>query len=174
MQWHRPHLRRTSEDGFTFVEVLVGLLIVSILGTAVATGLSGALRVVDRIQARLLESARLLRLDDGVRDLAERVRVPYFSSGHDATSTEYGLSIAWIDGDPDRTASVEFRDGTIFVSDGGTAQQYPGFAGARATLVEDPDRGVYVLRLDVILADAQEITIIARLGSSPLARGSTG
>jgi hypothetical protein len=167
--WRRRSSRERSEAGFTFVEVLIGLVLLSVVGVALARGVSGALGATGRISASLTQSARLARLDDSLRSLCARIRTPYWEPGQSVTATDYGIRIGWLDGEAGGEIALGFRDGVLTLGDGRTVERYLGFHGASFTPIEEGDSRVRALRVDLELADSRRIAIVARMGSVLLA-----
>ena len=164
----RPFSRARNEEGFTFLEVLVGLVILSFLGAALAGSVSAALRTALRIDASLRRSSRMLRIDDTLRSLAARVRTPYWAASHAVSTVEGELRVGWLDGDPDRRLSIGFHDGVLTIGDGESASRFDGIDGALFSLTEDEESRVSCLRLELDFGGSRELTIVARLGGEPL------
>lgn len=167
--WRRRCSRARSEAGFTFVEVLVGLVLLSVVGVALARGVSGALAATGRISASLTQSARLARLDDSLRSLCARIRTPYWEPGQSVMVTNDGIRIGWLDGEPGGELALGFRDGVLTVGDGRTVERYLGFHGASFTPIEEGESHVRALEVELDLADSRRIAIVARMGSALLA-----
>jgi prepilin-type N-terminal cleavage/methylation domain-containing protein len=164
--------KRWSDDGFTFVEVLVAIALLSVVGVATSRGLSQALRSVGRTGVSLAQSARLARLDDSLRSLSGRIRVPYWAADQAIATGADELRVGWLDGDPERELSLGFRDGVLAVGDGRTVERYAGFGNARFSVLPDQDGRTVGIGLELLLSDGSRVTVLARLGSMPVRGGS--
>lgn len=171
--WSPRSSRARSEGGFTFIEALVGMALLSVVGVATSRGLSQALRSVARTGASLASSARLARLDDTVRSLSARVRAPFWAGGHAVVSGPDELRVGWLDGESERELCLSFHDGVVTVGDGRLAERYAGFLSAGFSVVTDAQERTAGVRLDLLLSDTSRVTVLARLGSVPLLEAST-
>ena len=82
-----PKTSSRNEQGFTFVEILVSMLLLSVLGLVIWSALARGQGLVQRTFQGTLEAVRVLQLDTGLRKAAGRVRVPYWERGPAADSS---------------------------------------------------------------------------------------
>jgi len=159
---------RPSEQGFTLVEVLIGMAILSILGVGVWSGVTVALRTAERFHARALANARLLQLDDRFRECAGRILAPWWISGPSLSTTGGSWSVAWLDGDPKRKLVLSFSEGVLSVDDGAYVSRYPGLSSASLAAGLDGRNESLGMTLTVEGKDIGHKAIVARYGSAPV------
>ena len=71
-----PTPPKSAEAGFSFVEILVALLLASALGLVLWSGLAGAQGLMRKTLQRASFSLKVLQLDTGLRQALGRVRLP--------------------------------------------------------------------------------------------------
>jgi prepilin-type N-terminal cleavage/methylation domain-containing protein len=163
---------RPLDGGFTFVEILVSLALLSVLSVALLAGLLNAQKLVGRIVREAGTSARVVQLDGAVRRSVRRVRVPFWVRQVEVEQGDGWLEVPYLDGDTGDRLTFRSREGWVLIGStkGGTAAALGPFGGAAFELDTGEDgrpRGVRVV-VDVGAAGAGErLVISARFGSSP-------
>jgi hypothetical protein len=156
------------ESGSTFLEVLVALGILSLLGVGAWNAASVSLRLASAVRAKTLESSRLLELDDRLRALASRVRTPYWAAGHGVALAEGECRVAWLDGDPARSLVLSFREGVLSVGDGEGAMAYRGFRHAGFLTALDAEGLPFGITVELETQEGRALTVIGRFGGAPV------
>jgi hypothetical protein len=152
------------------LEVLAALLILSLLGIGAWNAVSVSLRLVTRIHDKVLASVRLLELDDRIRDLAGRVRAPFWAPDHAAIMAD-GVTVPYLDGNPDKSLSLSFRDGKLVVGDGEIISRYIDFMIADFSMAVDSQNMIFGITVALEEKDGERVSITARFGSTPLGSG---
>ncbi len=156
--------RRPGEDGFTLVEVLVGLAVISLLGVAVWGAASAAFRGVERARRSALASARALQLDDRFRACIGRVR-PAWWAGEPRMESEGGAwRIGDLDGEAEKALVLRWADGVLTIDDGTTSTRHLGYAGVELAPALDTGGRVFGTRLVVEGGALGRLQIVARYG----------
>ncbi len=166
----RPARRGT--DGFTLLEVLAGLLIMSILGAAIWGGVSASLRVSTRIHDTALASTRILGMDDRLRSLAARIRVPYWTPEYLMEAADGEMRIAYLDGDPAKSLVLKADSGTLTISDGSAVTAFAGFTSTEVAAAKDKAGNVFGVSVTVEEKGRAPFVITARFGSTPVMKGA--
>ena len=159
---------REHEHGFTLLEVLAGLAILSVLGIGVWSGVAAALRAISRYHDTALACARLLQLDDRFREAAGRVRVPWWLPGPTVSESDGGYSIPFLDGLPDKLLSIQLVNGALYVTDGAYVSVFPGITAARVSFALDENSDSYGAALEIDMAGIGHAVIVARWGGTPV------
>ncbi len=159
-----------NDGGSTLLEVMVALAIISILGVGAWTVVGTAIRISGRINERALENARVLQLDDSLRDFCGRVRPPFWTPGQAVEETEDGLKTAYLDGEAEKAFTLGFRDGALLLEDGAASMRFTDFTDAKASPASN-DSGVYGITLDLTAKSGSRYSITARFGGLPIANG---
>jgi type II secretory pathway pseudopilin PulG len=163
-----PTAPKSAEAGFSFIEILVALLLSSVLGLVLWSGLAGTQGLMRKTIQRASLSLKLLQLDTGLRQALGRVRLPFWVQAETAVSRQGGLlTIAWLDGDPDKKLTLQQQDRRVLIGETGTIGSFGPFPGVRLEVFRD-ERG-RPLGVEVAVDRGEEtVTILARFGSNPL------
>jgi prepilin-type N-terminal cleavage/methylation domain-containing protein len=159
---------RPAENGFTVLEVLVSLAILSLLGIGVWSGMAASLRTASRVRAAVLANTRLLQLDDRIREAAGRIILPWWGKSPEIRKLPGEWRVPLLDGDPEKVLVVAFRDGVLSIDDGDFVSLFPGFTSARLTPAWEGEIGPRGLRLDVEAKGIGPLSISARFGGAEL------
>ncbi len=159
--------RPESEEGFTLVEVLVALVLLSTLSLVVwAASFTGG-RTLSKISAGISHNVELLEIDSAVRSYAQRVTLPYWLAGAKAESSDGGLSLPYLDGNPGLFLTLAFHDGMLTFGDGTQSVSFPDVQEARMEVSPPSEGAASALTLIVKIKRGPEIRIVAPLGGVP-------
>lgn len=173
--WYSLRHGLRSDGGSTVLEVLATVLLLSVLGLALASGVGAGVRLVRRTLRDSLAVARLAQVDRRLRQAALRVRTPLWESGPDTEAGPGWLRVAWVDGEPGEAILLEDRDGLLVVR---VREEPPAafgpFAGLAFDLFRDAEGGLAGLQVSLAPAEdpADPLVILAPFGGSPLLRGA--
>jgi hypothetical protein len=162
-----------SEGGSTLLEVIVGLLVLSLIGLGAWSAASVSLRTVGRTGDAIRLRTRVLQVDDRLRGLSARVRTPYWMPEHLVALEGGRLSVGCLDGDLGKSLVVEFSGGILSISDGDGMSRFSGFTGAELAPARDESQRVIGIRLQLKTAAEQPVTIVTRFGGVPLWSGAS-
>lgn len=159
---------RRSESGSSLIEVIAALLIMSIVGMGIWNSVAAGLRISGRIGDSVRAGTVLLSLDDRLRELASRVRIPFWSKDYLVESSADEMRVAWLDGDPAKSIIMK-RDGDALVIDDGTApRRYKGMASIAFSAASSDQGGVYGITVTVEGPGFTRREITAAFGSMPI------
>jgi len=163
-----PTAPKRPEAGFSFIEILVALVLFSALGLVLWSGLGSGQALVRKTSQRATYALKILQLDNGLRQALGRLRVPFWVPAEAAVRQERGrLVMSWLDGDPDKTLTLQLRGDRIRIGEAGAEGFFGPFPGARLGLFRDEEGRP--LGVEVTIAGGGEPTrILARFGSTPL------
>jgi prepilin-type N-terminal cleavage/methylation domain-containing protein len=124
------------ESGFTIVEVLAALTIISLCGLLVAGFVPAAIRLGGQVRRDLSAARNLLRLDGEIRSLTAAVATPYWERRPTLEADASGLSIPWYGGRADQVLRFVRRDDAFTLElPAGEAARFPGIVEAAGTTV---------------------------------------
>jgi prepilin-type N-terminal cleavage/methylation domain-containing protein len=163
---------KASESGSTLLEVIAAMAILSILGVGAWNAVAVSIRIAGRIHDNAIASARLLTLDDRVRSLMRRVRVPFWAA-QTVETDDGGARVSFLDGDPAKIAALSFKDGILTVGDGASMTQFTEFAKVDFSPASDAENNVFGIQVSVTTKDGREVSVVARFGSTPMGSGTS-
>ncbi len=186
-----------SDRGFTFIEVLVSLTILSLISLVVWAGLRNARTLIERISYKGSATAKVVQLDTFLRSSCLKVRPPFWLTALEVQSSEDRLSIPYYEGEPDRHLVLEVDGSYLRIrSEPGEDRKTqatesstlptgngPGAVSLRfgpfeeitlGTVVQEDQEGRFPWGVEVRLLTETEapLTLTCRLGGTPLASGS--
>jgi prepilin-type N-terminal cleavage/methylation domain-containing protein len=165
-----------NEQGFTFIEVMVALLIVSLIVVVAWQGSSRSGNLLDRISRDSLTVLKLMRAESALRDAVAEIRIPFWVSEAVIEEGEGELAIPFYGGSADTLLVVKCEDGHIVIgtksSGEGTTEKivsFGPFAGASVDLARSDDDRPFGVRCTILVADGsfEHVEITARFGSNP-------
>ena len=161
-------LSRPAEDGFTVLEVLAGLAILSLLGLGVWSGAASSLRTASRVRAAMLANARLLQLDDRLREAVGRIVPPWWCDGPEIRESEGSWRVPLVGGDPAKFLVIECANGVVSIDDGDYVSRFPGFTSLRLAPAWEGKGGLRGLTIEVFATGIGAFSISARFGGAEL------
>lgn len=161
-----PASSRESEAGFTLLEVLLGMVILSLLGIGMWTAVTVSLRSLDRFHAGALANARVLQIDDRFRECAARIRAPWWESAPTVETATDAWKVAFLDGDPRKLLVISYQDGSLAIDDGAYVSRFPGFNSVRLENALAADGTPIGVSLTLDGRYIGETTIFARYGGA--------
>ncbi len=170
MQGTRSLSSRKNENGSTILEVLVALFILSSLGLGAWQAVGVSLRLAARLREAMQEGARLIQLDDRVRELAARIRPPYWAPEGIMEIGDGTVTVPYLDGDSSKNFTMTFRKGVLVVGDGVASMQYPDFQGVAFSPATGKEGRPLGIRMEAAGKDGKTCVIWARFGGMPVGR----
>lgn len=162
-----PDRRRRGEAqaGFTLVETLAALALSALLGVVLWGALSGGTLSARRILSQAVSNAALLRLDDRLRDVVGRVETPFWMASPQVAESEKGLTVKWVDGDSEQSATFAVGDRFVEIGDGEGSTRHRGLEQASFSLARE---GGEVVGVRLSLGGSSSLELVARFGGSGL------
>jgi len=166
-----------SDGGFTYVEVLMSIAILSILAGGLFLLANGALRGTERASSVARETAELIRLEHRLREAASNIHLSYWladDSGWVSTAAsgeaagapaESELSVRGEEGESP-LLSVAAASGSVTVSTGEGRSSFGPFTAAAVSRM-DAGSGVAGVRVHLTLRGEQTAVIEAPFGGQP-------
>jgi prepilin-type N-terminal cleavage/methylation domain-containing protein len=162
---------RPGEEGFTLLEVLVGMVVLSLLGIGVWTAVAVAGRSMERFRESVRAGSQVLQLDDRFRACADRVRPPWWGGEPDLVAAGGAWRISCLDGDPDRALTLSWQDGVLAIDDGELVARYRGLTDVELAPARDPAGRQLGVELRLTAEPLGRFTIVARYGGHAVRGG---
>jgi prepilin-type N-terminal cleavage/methylation domain-containing protein len=105
-------MRTDWEDGFSFIEVLVSLLIISLVGVVLYASFSTGFRAIEKAQTEVRTAVRHLQADHLIRSAAGAVEIPYWVTDYEMAAGENTLDLPWYEGEKE-SKTVQLPEGVI-------------------------------------------------------------
>jgi prepilin-type N-terminal cleavage/methylation domain-containing protein len=167
--------RPGADAGFTFMEILVAMMLMAALTVVVTSGFLSGEGLIHRTIRAATEASQLLRTRETLRRAAARVRIPWWSGPVDAQEQNGELAIPWVDGNPASALRLAHQGAMLVVSLGadGPVSALGPFVDSPIALARDDQGRPWGLRVDVRSgsADRAAVEIVVAFGSAPLGAG---
>ena len=164
--------RARGEAGFTFVEILVAMMLMATLTVVVTSGFLSGQGLLQRTIRTATESSQLLRTRETLRRAAARIRIPWWSGPVVVQEQDGEVAIPWVDGNPAASLRLVRKGTMLVVSLGadGTVSALGPFLDSTPALARDGAGRPWGLRVDVRSgsADRPAVEIVVPFGSVPL------
>lgn len=99
-----------SEDGFTFIELMITLLITSLLIIGVSKGLIGGSRIVEKAVASSSTTVTILQMDNQIRSMVSRVYFPFWYGNIDIEENSGTIEIPFYEGGKNNLLHFSFEN----------------------------------------------------------------
>jgi prepilin-type N-terminal cleavage/methylation domain-containing protein len=101
------------DEGFTLLETLTAIAVISIAGLALLSGVSIATRALEKAKTRAMYAARLLSADERLRELIGQVAIPYWERNaglvvRNEAAYAAALELPWYQGQKDAVLRIAF------------------------------------------------------------------
>jgi hypothetical protein len=153
------------------VEILVSLILLSVLGVVVWSGLAGAQVLAGRGSLRAATYARVLHLDSTVRQSVNRVRVPFWVKSVAIGKQEGELAIPYLDGEAGRRLLIKWQNRKLLIgpSDGEAKEVIGPFESVSFELLKTEGGNIWGISLVVVSGKEKAETWIieTRFGGIP-------
>jgi prepilin-type N-terminal cleavage/methylation domain-containing protein len=165
-----------SDDGFTLLEIMAGLVVISLIGVVVWQGVSHTGRLFEKVSSSLFSTIRTVQMDQYLREETAKIKAPFWIAEFRVQENEgLALSIPYLEGDADRFLVFERKDGYLRVGerkrgseDMEAAQVFGPFEDISYEIAGNGAEREYGVRFSVRLRQTSKaVDIVARFGSNP-------
>ena len=163
-----------SSPGFTLLETLVTLVLVSLLVLVLSTGVIGSQRLTADATGAAASTTRLLQLDRYLRKTVGRIVIPYWVGPVSLDALAGPLQLPYLDGERELILVLETRERGLVVRtpEDPEGRWFGPFAAVTAETVVTDGRLAGVRVLVDIGQGPRTTTIEAAIGSNPMREGS--
>lgn len=107
---------KKPEDGFTFMEVLVAMTIMSILGATVWIGFAAAVNLIKSVPVSVDMVQSYIALDSIVREYMSRVKPPFWQPELDYYMDYTSMSFPFYEGVEGKYLQIEYTNNHLHIS----------------------------------------------------------
>ena len=178
-----------NNDGFTFVELMITLVITSLLIIGISQGLISGTRIIEKATMYTNSTTTFLEMDDLVREMVGRVYVPFWYSEIPVEENSDYLEIPFYEGEKDSFLTISFNnsylhiglkdlsgDGAGSISENENEYQskiirsFHAFSKITIEPAVNSEQEIFGVSLSVYPMDESNppFTIVAPFGSNPL------
>ena len=108
-------MKTTDAAGFTTLEAIVAILVVSIAGAALFAGVFTALRGMEKEKRTIIDASLILKTDRAIRDAVGKVRIPFWERDTAITITDDEANIPRYEGKRDCFLHIKWIDSKLSI-----------------------------------------------------------
>jgi hypothetical protein len=162
--------KNNPEGGFTLIEVLFTIFLLSVLGLVIVSAIITGQRLYEKNQKAIESSFSLLQLDSFLRKYASRIIPPFWVLPDSLSFDCLPCEIPYYNGDPNKALAILFEEGMLKIKL--PEEEYEPAFGPYEDVKIGPalNQEDDLVGLEVILTlkNKEEITITARFGGFPI------
>jgi prepilin-type N-terminal cleavage/methylation domain-containing protein len=174
------------EDGFTFIEVIVSVTILSILGFSIWMGFIGIMNLIRTVPEATEKGQKLLNLDTYLRQTCEDIVLPFWIPEYEYEEESDKVMLPYYGGKEENILSIEYKDKYITIiqsiieEDEEEADSKPPpplfkagpYDEVRFEVISTKEEGLIGLEISILetFEDYEPVKIFARFGSYPFWR----
>jgi prepilin-type N-terminal cleavage/methylation domain-containing protein len=174
---------RNRENGFTFIEVLVSVTILSILGFAIWIGFISVINLIQTVPEATEKGQNLLNLDTYLRHSCEEILVPFWMPEYEYEEESDRVVLPYYGGKEENILSIEYKDKYItitpsIIEEDETEDESeplpPSFKAGpydevRFEVISTKEEGLIGLEVSILetFEEYEGVKIFARFGSYP-------
>lgn len=99
-----------KQDGFTFIEAVVSLLIIALISAAIYATFATAYKALNTTQKSLIATSNVLIIDAKLRDSLSLVCIPFWVRNVHYSSTDTSITIPWVKGVESKSVTVSLEN----------------------------------------------------------------
>jgi hypothetical protein len=168
--------RGRAAGGFSTIEAMVALLLLSLVGLVAVEAVAGGRRASGASSARAAAAVRLLQADTALRRAVGAIRIPYWVGHVEAGAVEGGFSLPYRGGEESRSLRIVVSDGWIVLdteSDDTPARRLGPFAQASVEPVFEDGQLWGAKAIVQVFERSEPVELRARIGSRAVPAGDS-
>ncbi|MBN1697777.1 MAG: prepilin-type N-terminal cleavage/methylation domain-containing protein [Spirochaetales bacterium] len=107
---------KNKEDGFTFIEILVSVVILSVLGFSIWTGFIGVMNLIGSVPEATEKAQKLLALDSYLMQVCGAIKIPFWMPEAEIEEESDKVILPFYDGKKENMLSIEYKDKYIIIT----------------------------------------------------------
>ncbi len=161
-----------NEGGFTFIEILVSMVLLSVLGITIWAGLINSQGLIRKIISEASMSAKILQLDNFLRQNANKVKIPFWEGKIKTERGESSLAIPYLNAEYEDMLIFKISRDMLLIGSTKTGQfnAFGPFNNIRFQLWEGDGENPLGVKLSISSGKKgnDQVIIYARFGGNPL------
>lgn len=105
----------SNNDGFTFIELLITLVITSLLIIGISQGLISGTKIIEKATIKTESTTTYIEMDDLVRQMVGRIYMPFWLSDIYYEEEPGYMEIPYFDGKGDSFLTISFTENNLHV-----------------------------------------------------------
>jgi prepilin-type N-terminal cleavage/methylation domain-containing protein len=158
-------LPKKKDSGFTLVETLIAITLISLIGIPVFMVFSETLGFTDKIKDLNRWNKELIQLENVLRQSVSEVKVPFWISDIELTEEAGVMSVPYWDGNADSFLEIEIEDTILKISTPLGSTIFKGYEGFEVNFLKDSGSGTIGLSILVKKNKKENITFQCAFGS---------
>jgi hypothetical protein len=144
---------RTANDrGFTLIEAITMIAVISVLGVVLWSGATLAMRALSDMDSHLDGTGAFLLAEHALREECGKIRFPYWLGQSGIEQNESGLTVHYLEGRREDTLVIGFENNRLWIAEHRRTTDgeeevsrlpYGPFGGAEFSTARAENRGVY-------------------------------
>jgi len=165
-----------SDKGFTYIEMMVALIILSLVGVLVWQGITGAGKLLDKISVHSSTTVRLMQTEEAVRGLVGNIRIPFWMSVIELEEVEGEIAIPFYEGRSDTLLEIKYEDSFLIIGTRETDEEqmedvksFGPFSNADIEVGRNQEGELFGITVVLypVRSSLDPVHITARFGSNP-------
>jgi prepilin-type N-terminal cleavage/methylation domain-containing protein len=166
-----------SKSGFTYIEMMVALIILSLVGVLVWQGISASGKLLDKISVSSSTTMRLMQTEESVRELVGKIRIPFWINAMELEEGEGEIAVPFYEGRGENLLIIKYEDGSLIIGNRGTDEEqmhgvksFGPFSNAEIGVARSEEGELFGITVVLypVKSPLKPLYITARFGSNPI------
>lgn len=157
-----------KNGGFTFIEVIIAMLIFSIVSIPVFTVFSRIIRVTEKIKTTNRYTQKLISLDDFLKNVVSEIQFPFWMVLKEDTPLLNGknhLEIPYWKGKRNSVLKIDCIDDVLSVASPDGTRIFKGWKGFHSVPLRDTEGRITGITLTLKKGEKREVRFLCAFGA---------
>ncbi|MCK5671905.1 MAG: prepilin-type N-terminal cleavage/methylation domain-containing protein [Spirochaetales bacterium] len=154
-----------NNRGFTLIETLIAIVLVSLIGIPVFTVFSDTVGFTKKIKDLNHWNGELIKLERVLRKSVGEVQIPYWINNIEVTEGTGIMTIPYWNGDADLVLEMEIKDTTFKITTPEGSTVFFGYDGVEFDFLKDSRSGIVGLTILIKKTKREDVKFQCTFGS---------